>query len=274
MDSTPFLENLNITIDNFLDKPQTIHNQQRHFLISVCVQRWGSLLALLVTWIAGAANVSGLALFGHYTDTPDWEEAFLLNSAAVLMPILPLIFPVVWIGLNLWGMAKMETLLSIPKPFEEAESQKSFQEDLDTPLVDWDNMKLPFKWNVGNFIQLLRGSAHLLGRSVSVIQVLGSVTALTCVDKKGILSWPNPTAEKIFFLRDGTSVEKDIDESSCASSADMEPSKPTTKQSTVAEVLDLTHDQHSPFKLDFDDHEWKNHINSLKPLGKFLLLKF
>lgn len=24
--------------------------------------------------------------------------------------------------------------------------------------------------------------------------------ALCCVDKKGILSWPNPTAEKVFFL--------------------------------------------------------------------------
>lgn len=25
--------------------------------------------------------------------------------------------------------------------------------------------------------------------------------ALCCVDKKGILSWPNPTAEKVFFLK-------------------------------------------------------------------------
>lgn len=36
----------------------------------------------------------------------------------------------------------------------------------------------------------------------------------------------------------------------------------------IAEVLDLTHDQHSPFKLEFDDHDFKNHLNSLKPLGK------
>lgn len=39
------------------------------------------------------------------------------------------------------------------------------------------------------------------------------------------------------------------------------------KPGAVAEVLDLTHDQHSPFRLEFDDHEWKEHINSLKPLG-------
>lgn len=28
-----------------------------------------------------------------------------------------------------------------------------------------------------------------------------SSQALCCIDKKGILSWPNPTAEKVFFLR-------------------------------------------------------------------------
>lgn len=26
---------------------------------------------------------------------------------------------------------------------------------------------------------------------------------LCCVDKKGVLSWPNPTAEKVFFLKNG-----------------------------------------------------------------------
>lgn len=44
------------------------------------------------------------------------------------------------------------------------------------------------------------------------------------------------------------------------------------KGGTVSEVLDLTHDQHSAFKLEFDDHEWKNHIKSLKPLGKVAAL--
>jgi hypothetical protein len=39
-----------------------------------------------------------------------------------------------------------------------------------------------------------------------LLQVLGSVTALCCVDKKGILSWPNPTADRVFFL---TSKEKE-----------------------------------------------------------------
>lgn len=41
---------------------------------------------------------------------------------------------------------------------------------------------------------------------------------------------------------------------------------------TVAEVLDLTHDHSSPFRLQFDDPSWKQHLNSLKPLGLAILL--
>lgn len=37
---------------------------------------------------------------------------------------------------------------------------------------------------------------------------------------------------------------------------------------TIAEVLDLTHEQSSPFRIDFDDSSWKRHIDCLKPLGK------
>lgn len=92
--------------------------------------------------------------------------------------------------------------------------------------------------------------------------------ALCCVDKKGILSFPNPTAEKVFFLRDPSDTQSN--KSSCSSSnSEEEIEKPHNPQTgAVTEVLDLTHDQHSPFKLEFDDHEWKTHINSLKPLGE------
>lgn len=41
---------------------------------------------------------------------------------------------------------------------------------------------------------------------------------------------------------------------------------------TAAEVLDLTHDHASPFRLQFDDQAWKKHLNSLKPLGLAILL--
>jgi hypothetical protein len=66
--------------------------------------------------------------------------------------------------------------------------------------------------------------------------------------------------------------EREMNNVFCFKDSNKSNPKPNKAGSgAVAEVLDLTHDQHSPFKLEFDDHEWKNHINSLKPLGKYNL---
>ena len=48
-------------------------------------------------------------------------------------------------------------------------------------------------------LDALLGRAEAPLRTENLLQVLASVTALCCVDKKGILSWPNPTAEKVPF---------------------------------------------------------------------------
>ncbi|PNF21037.1 hypothetical protein B7P43_G08399 [Cryptotermes secundus] len=139
-------------------------------------------------------------------------------------------------------------------------------------------------------MDFLRGRGQIPSRSANLLHVLGSVTALCCVDKKGILSWPNPTAEKIFFLRNsshtacssGTNsvvhidplqtgiLEEDEQEEGMSKSSFMQHDYNSTQ--TVAEVLDLTHDHMSPFRLQFDDHTWKQHLNSLKPLGLAILL--
>lgn len=149
------------------------------------------------------------------------------------------------------------------------------------------------------------------------------------MDKKGILSWPNPTAEKVFFLRDGDTVQPsaakastahasatphvappkldndnddrrlhanrlnapgaaapiavlssqtsmDSDTSQAPGHGGQHPHKsktiPNDGGGAIAEVLDLTHDQHSPFRLAFDDHAWSAHLQSLKPLGLAILV--
>lgn len=116
--------------------------------------------------------------------------------------MLPLLFPLMWISINLWGIARLETLLGMPTTPMPLEPNASFQEDLDTPTFDWEKTRLSTVHVLSNWFSLWRGNSNLLGRSANVVQVLGSITALCCVDKKGILSWPNPTAEKVFFLRD------------------------------------------------------------------------
>lgn len=244
-----------------------------------------------------------------------WMNLFLELPLCAILPVIPLMFPVMWISINLWGIARLETHLAQPQVSTKLDQQRSFQEDLDTPTLECETAKLPFKEVFFNWLRLWRGYSMLLGRSSNVVQVLGSVTALCCVDKKGILSWPNPTAEKVFILRDADdnisqaesetsfdshnksarstekknkdtthtetqsiSVENDDDtigEMKHASKRDSGRIIDTHKHpGTIAEVLDLTHDQCSPFRIDFDDSSWKKHIDSLKPLGKFLHAKF
>ncbi|XP_055605027.1 transmembrane protein 94 isoform X2 [Uranotaenia lowii] len=281
---TPYLDNLKTTLDNFLKRPPTIINQQRHLLITKCIHQWGFLVVLFFTLTVGILRYLGFYFNGKVPT--NWKNVFILNPSSALLPILPLIFPLLWITINMWGTARLETLLAIPQAIMRAEAQKSFQEDLDTPTGDLDHVKLPRRMVAYYWWQLFLGRSELLSRSANVVQVLGTITALCCVDKKGILSWPNPTAEKVFFLRNGSNDEnhnsEHSEQSSLNSQCCQEHYHPlshiielnSTKEGAgaIAEVLDLTHDQHSPFKLEFDDHDYKNYLNSLKPLGLAILV--
>lgn len=247
-----------------------------------------------------------------------WMNLFVELPLCAILPVIPMMFPIMWISISLWGIARLETHLAQPFVITKIDQKRSFQEDLDTPTLECETAKLPFSEVFFNWIRLWRGYSMLLGRSSNVVQVLGSITALCCVDKKGILSWPNPTPEKVFILRDandlssqeGTNISSESTGNSVKSdnSGENEPKsngiqsqpsklnhkqktesvkepKPSTAKrdssqiidthkhpGTIAEVLDVTHDQCSPFRIDFDDHSWKKHIDCLKPLGNIICI--
>lgn len=320
--ATPYLENLKTSLDKFLHRPPTIYNQQRYLvrrikklsingdnnynsfsddtqLVTKCIQLWGCILAISIVITIALLRYFRVISIG----STHWTVIFVELPICALLPMLPLAFPLMWIAINLWGIARLQTLMTVPQPNRTADDQKSFHEDLDTPTYDWENVPLPMGHVFWHWLELWRGDSQLLGRSANVVQVLGSITALCCVDKKGILSWPNPTAEKVFFIRDSaekrsagptsaTTTNAGGAAASMASQSSLESElssdkddvdKPIGKcggggggdggggtassSGAVAEVLDLTHDQHSAFRLEFDDHEWKEHISSLKPLG-------
>lgn len=230
-----------------------------------------------------------MALIQFYTLPSDDKEIkdkshllyiLLESSLCAAMPLLPLVFPLIWISINLWGVAKLECFLRAPQLLLDKNIDKqSFEEDLDTPICNYNYKAIERDQVLHCWWQLWKGDSKLLARSSNVVQVLGSITALCCIDKKGILSWPNPTAEKVFFLRDtynNSNVDDNSEQLSMQSEQDtingVGQNHATTNNGIVAEVLDLTHDQHYPFRLEFDDHDWKNHIKSLKPLGNFFII--
>ncbi|KAL6424026.1 hypothetical protein ACFW04_009732 [Cataglyphis niger] len=281
LQETPYLANLRMALDQALDRPVTYHNRKRHLLMICCIEHLAYPILLIVILVINLLRYMYLA---DYFGTGHWSEMFLLQPIAVSLPLLPLVFPSCWIFLNCFGMARFKALfklyLSAKKlqfidPFEDADINGPSHPDV---VYNWLELK---KY----FFDIFLGKEHMMSRSASILHVLGSVTALCCVDKKGLLSWPNPTAEKVFFLRNANNT---LSPSSSTGSVDKTADKTQESEETknsnrmsyvqhdmshsVAEVLDLTHDHALPFRLQFDDHSWRQHLNSLKPLGLAILL--
>uniref|UniRef100_A0A3Q2FPS6 Transmembrane protein 94 n=1 Tax=Cyprinodon variegatus TaxID=28743 RepID=A0A3Q2FPS6_CYPVA len=51
-----------------------------------------------------------------------------------------------------------------------------------------------------HMVRVMKGESETLCYTSSLLHTLGSVTVLCCVDKQGILSWPNPSPETVLFF--------------------------------------------------------------------------
>ncbi|XP_026281983.1 transmembrane protein 94 isoform X2 [Frankliniella occidentalis] len=281
---TPYINNLRIAMEQALNRPITYYNSQRHNLMLKYVELIFLPTILILVLLV---NLVRLGYLHHWVSSGSWIEMLLLQPVAIVLPLLPLVFPTTWLLLNCLGMARLLAILDLSPhennkcldPFEDVEAEPQ-----QNPLrLSWQSIR-------NHFSSVLLGTEPILCRSANILHVLGSMTALCCVDKKGILSWPNPTAEKVFFLRNASPtshssslVSEDAalytDTGAVANSMEVVDANEDTKigvsnneSSTVAEVLDLTHDHSSPFRLQFDDHTWKQYLSSLKPLGLAILL--
>ncbi|KAJ1527966.1 hypothetical protein ONE63_007896 [Megalurothrips usitatus] len=284
LQQTPYINSLRIAMEQALNRPITYYNSQRHNLMLKYVELIFLPLMLLLVLLA---NMARLGYLYHWVSSGPCIEMLMLQPIAVVLPLLPVVFPVVWLLLNCLGMARLLAILDL-SPHESNKCLDPFEDVEAEPQQN--PIRLPWQSIRKHFCNVLLGTEPTLCRSANILHALGSVTALCCVDKKGILSWPNPTAEKVFFLRNASPtshssslVSEDAamytDMGAVANSVEMVGTAEEMKtgggnneSSTVAEVLDLTHDHSSPFRLQFDDHTWKQYLSSLKPLGLAILL--
>lgn len=106
----------------------------------------------------------------------------------------------------------------------------------------------------------------------------------------GVLSWPNPTADKILAFKNINDQNKsdDIDSDhvddnsqTCNLTGETSLINHQTEQTkrhkklpdkNKIETYNLTHDNLNGYKLKFDDIDWEKNLNSLKPLGLSILL--
>ncbi|CAH1388877.1 unnamed protein product [Nezara viridula] len=279
---TPLLRNIKDVLDANLQKNcVTSFDKQIHMLMTKCIQNIAVPLILISTILLGLLRT---VYVDNWIGNGHWTVTFLLTPSCIMISLLPICFPACWIALHTLGNAKLSAFLQSSStiktadPFEDVSIDEEKVEDIVTGV----------KWSQ-HFIHALLGKQHslTLARSSNPLHILGSVTALCCVDKKGILSWPNPTAEKIFFMKtvDKTNLTRnttidenvsdvyDADEILPAESEEVKTNEVLPSDlCTRVEVLDLTHDLSCPFKLQFDDTRWSEHLGSLKPIGLAILL--
>ncbi|KAL1497616.1 hypothetical protein ABEB36_008545 [Hypothenemus hampei] len=273
---TPYLYNLKLSLEEALDRPVTQHNQHRHFVMVRVIECIVLPVMFITVFVANAFRYFYFQQYlGHYS----LANMFFISPSNAILPLLPIVFPLVWNISNYIGMARFKAIFDASKRIEN--KYNPLEEDPDTQAEYPCDFKVNYKDLYKNFVDICKGKPHILCRSTNILHVLGSVSALGCVDKKGILSWPNPTAEKVFFLRspddDVTGSETSLNNINDINTDHNETfgtilSGVDSPVSAVAEVLDLTHNLNDPFRLHFDDQDWQKHLSSLKPLGLAILL--
>ncbi|XP_013405045.1 transmembrane protein 94-like, partial [Lingula anatina] len=268
---TPFVKNLRTILEKGGNRPVSIIDNEQYALGTLCVLR---ILLPTVFLILLITNILRIVLLeesaGH------WTEMVIVLQVHATWPFLPVLFPLLWYMLNLLGHAR---ILAV---FDEGKGQQYEYSDLDRFSVETniseDEIVVHYEWRQvwRHFLELLKGPSISLPRTANSVHALGNINSLCCIDKKGILSWPNPTAEKVFFFSSGTQckhagkkgkVEAELEKAQKdAAEEEEENVDQALTPDYHIEVLDLTHDAKDAFGLQFDDPAWKKYLNSLKPL--------
>jgi len=256
---TPFLSELQEVLHKAAHRPLSKLTKQRHFLISSLLEYICTPLVLVVVlaWNCVRHQHSWSWLSGH----PKYQ-LFLTEPVSATLPLLPLLLPAWWILVNTAGLANVlalfrhsTTLTTTSDPFDDTVETPDMEETV--PAVSWPYTRDTF-WSC------LLGTGEHLSRTENILHCLGSVTSHCCTDKKGILSWPNTSPEKIFFLKSGEKQE--MEEESMSEDGESEEEE-EEGQAVTPEILTVTQDHSNPFRVEFDDPAWSRHLSSLKPLG-------
>ncbi|XP_069578597.1 transmembrane protein 94 isoform X5 [Brachyistius frenatus] len=169
---TPVLDTVRNSLEMALSRPITVLDNERFTVQSVITKLVCPVVLvafLLVNTVRYFCDAPGL--------TPACYNFFQLQLMGVL-PILPLLFPVMWVLVNAFGEARVL-----------AEFSRASPAGLEMLRCVWRHL-----------VGVLKGESHTLCYTSSLLHTLGSVTVLCCVDKQGILSWPNPSPETVLFF--------------------------------------------------------------------------
>uniref|UniRef100_A0A4W6ELP6 Transmembrane protein 94 n=1 Tax=Lates calcarifer TaxID=8187 RepID=A0A4W6ELP6_LATCA len=187
---TPVLDIVRNSLELALSRPITVLDNERFTVQSVitklvCPVVVAFLLVNTIRYFCKAPNL-----------TPACYNFFQLQLMGVLA-ILPLLFPVMWVLVNAFGEARVLAEFSRVSP---AGLLAKFSEDTLSSYTEVVSSQEMLRCVWRHLIGVLKGESQTLCYTSSLLHTLGSVTVLCCVDKQGILSWPNPSPETVLFF--------------------------------------------------------------------------
>uniref|UniRef100_A0A4W6EKS1 Transmembrane protein 94 n=1 Tax=Lates calcarifer TaxID=8187 RepID=A0A4W6EKS1_LATCA len=181
-----------VSLELALSRPITVLDNERFTVQSVitklvCPVVVAFLLVNTIRYFCKAPNL-----------TPACYNFFQLQVQLMgVLAILPLLFPVMWVLVNAFGEARVLAEFSRVSP---AGLLAKFSEDTLSSYTEVVSSQEMLRCVWRHLIGVLKGESQTLCYTSSLLHTLGSVTVLCCVDKQGILSWPNPSPETVLFF--------------------------------------------------------------------------
>ncbi|CAN0009770.1 unnamed protein product [Lampetra planeri] len=200
---TPVLESVRKCLEGGTGRPVSVLDNEC-FAARTLLHRFvvpATLLLLLVT------NALRFILKAPGIGSPVYT--FIQLQVNGVLPLLPLIFPGLWVLVNAYGEAKVLAQFSKAPP---TPLLAKFSEDTISSYTEVVSSKEMCLCEWSHFIRVLRGRSPALCQTGSLLHNLGSVTVLCCVDKQGVLSWANPSPEKVVFFSSQPGPEPGYDD--------------------------------------------------------------
>nr|XP_056713530.1 transmembrane protein 94 isoform X1 [Euleptes europaea] len=188
---TPVIDNVRLCLDMAVSRPVTALDNERFTVQSVMLKY--AVPVVLISFLVTNAMRTVFKAPGVVS----WQYMLLQLQVNGVLPILPLLFPVLWILATAFGEARVLAQMSKTSP---TSLLAKFSEDTLSSYTEMVSSQEMIRCIWSHFVHVLKGKSPTLTFTSSLLHSLGSVTVLCCVDKQGILSWPNPSPETVLFF--------------------------------------------------------------------------
>ncbi|XP_075033961.1 transmembrane protein 94 isoform X2 [Mixophyes fleayi] len=188
---TPVMDNVRSWLDQALSRPVTALDNERFTVQSVI------LIQAVPAIIAAFLITNVLRVIFHAPGIPPTPYALLQLQVNAVLPVLPLLFPVMWILVT--ALCEARVLAQMNKICPTSLVAK-FSEDTLSSYTEIASTQEILRSVCSQFLRVVTGKCETLAYTSSLLHGLGSVTVICCVDKQGVLSWPNPSPETVLFF--------------------------------------------------------------------------